>query len=73
MEDEAAAIAEEAFEAGYKEGRIDGAALWKPRYEDMAERAIRAEKRPSVTLLVLGVIGAFAAGAGAGFLFGTVR
>jgi hypothetical protein len=73
-EDEAAAIAVEAFEAGYKEGRVDGAALWRPRYDEMAGRAARAEKRPKLLTLVLSVAGAFLIGAASGALvYGAAR
>jgi len=69
-EEEAAAATAEAYDEGYKAGRIDGAALWRPLYDGAVTRAEKAEKRPTVKDLVLALLGGLAAGALTGVLAG---
>lgn len=64
-EDAAAAGAKEAFEFGYKDGRVDGEALWKPRYADAIARAVKAEKRPTVKDVLFGTAVGILVGVGA--------
>jgi len=62
-EDEAVTAVKAAFEEGYKEGRIDGAAIWLPLYDGAVERAKKAEKRPTLKSLLVSVAAAFTLGA----------
>jgi hypothetical protein len=69
-EDEATLGAKDAFAQGYKEGRIDGEALWKPRYADAVARAVKAEKRPTIKDVLLGTAVGLLAGFGASAAYG---
>ncbi|WP_304223089.1 hypothetical protein [Gracilinema caldarium] len=55
-EEEAAAAARDAYDAGYKAGRIDGAALWGEEYKKLQAENARLKKRPGwETVLSIGV------------------
>ncbi|WP_304225446.1 hypothetical protein [Gracilinema caldarium] len=55
-EDEAAAAVRAAYDAGYKAGRIDGAAIWGEEYKKLQAENARLKKRPGwETVLSVGV------------------
>ena len=62
-EDEAAAVVEEALAEGYKAGRIDAAALWRPRDEAAVTRAEKAERRPTLKDVGLALLAGVGVGA----------
>lgn len=66
-EDEATAAARDAFDLGYKEGRIDASALWRPAAESAERRAKAAEKRPSWRAVAGWAAAAFLAGCASAF------
>ena len=71
LEDEAAIIAVESFEEGYKQGRIDGATLWKPYYDEIAKEAA---KRPKYSTFIMGMVGTLIIGFASGFaVYGAVQ
>lgn len=67
-EDEAELAVKEAYEAGYKAGRIDGSSLWKDEYEKMAAQYEKEKKKDA--LLLWGIAGGIAAGFLAASLIG---
>lgn len=67
-EDEAAAAVREAYDAGYKAGRIDGAAIWGEEYKKLQAENARLKKRPGwETVLSVG-----AGALGVGIVIGLV-
>lgn len=65
-EEEAVAAVRDAFAQGYKDGRVNGAAIWKPLRDAALERAARAERRPTLRdVLLAGVTGILLGGASA--------
>ena len=58
-EDEAVIAATNAYAGGYKAGRVDGAALWKPQYDAAVERAVeawRSARASGVMTLITGIL-----------------
>lgn len=56
-EDEAAAAVREAYDAGYKAGRIDGVAIWGEEYKKLQAENARLKKRPGwETVLSVGAV-----------------
>ena len=64
-EDEAVTVAQESFDEGFKQGRIDARDLWKPKYEEAVGRADLAWKTARASGL-LALLGGIAVGFGAG-------
>lgn len=71
-EDEAVIVVEDAYSTGYKDGRIDGAAIWKPKYSEQFDRAEKYESRPTIFQLILSVAGGVVVGSIGSAIFFTV-
>ncbi len=58
-EEESAAAVRDAYDAGYKAGRIDGASIWEAEYKKLQAENKRLKEEKSILVLI-----AIACGAG---------